>query len=279
MKHSAVTPPSVHPAWFYQENDPGAVGAGKAWVKPNSIAAPTSYQFRQRNPADDGWLVLLDTANMGGGTVLEVNFSVTGDRLATLHETPVTIVAAPGPGKIVAPIGGTCWIEGSAMSASWGNLYLGCPAQNFYQILITAADSELTKKRWVGLRADYSGFLVDAENQPLLLRVQSPGSSAQRSPLESIAVHTGGSGYAPGDTGNVDYQYGTYEILTVDGSGSVLTISLTDPGIGSNYPYSGFIDVSTQLTSGGGDGMLTLDITLEVGPDVHGRILYWILDA
>jgi hypothetical protein len=80
-------------------------------------------------------------------------------------------------------------------------------------------------------------------------------------PLVAILVFDGGSGYAVSDTGTIDGgdSGATYEVLTVDMSGAVLTISLTAGGVG--YPTA---SVVTTATGGGQPGVgtgLTLDTT------------------
>lgn len=75
---------------------------------------------------------------------------------------------------------------------------------------------------------------------------------------------SGGSGYAPGDTGNIDSGNGdaVYVVNTVDGNGAVLTFHLSSRGSG----YSVSSNNPTVVISGGGDSALTINVlTLSVG--------------
>lgn len=77
-------------------------------------------------------------------------------------------------------------------------------------------------------------------------------------PTLTYAVHTAGAGYVIGDTGHISggSGTGTYTVLTVSGSGGVLTISVV-PGTG----YSAASNVSTTVVTGTGNGALKVDIT------------------
>lgn len=72
----------------------------------------------------------------------------------------------------------------------------------------------------------------------------------------------GGSGYAPGDTGTFTAGDGTatYTVLTVDGSGRVLTFTATG---GTGYPDLGSCD--SIVVTGAGDGLFRAILTASAG--------------
>lgn len=100
-------------------------------------------------------------------------------------------------------------------------------------------------------------------------------TTSQDSPLGPIAasnvdVAGAGSGYAPGDTGTIQggATDAAYVVDTVDGGGGVLTYHLTDDGTGWGVG-DGYL---TTVTTGGGDGALTIDVT-EITPTGTGFLI------
>lgn len=95
--------------------------------------------------------------------------------------------------------------------------------------------------------------LSDCENKAITLAsTEDPTAGA----ILTSSLGAGGSGYAPGDVGNVGPSYSAiYEVDTVDGGGAVLTYHLTDNG-------SGYVVGShaTVVDTGGGDGAFTINV-------------------
>ena len=62
-RHSdLIAPSAIHPAWYYDSADPGAVGAGKLWVQWVGTAdAPTTLTVWQRNSTNLGWIQIHPT--------------------------------------------------------------------------------------------------------------------------------------------------------------------------------------------------------------------------
>jgi hypothetical protein len=77
--------------------------------------------------------------------------------------------------------------------------------------------------------------------------------------VRAAVINAPGTGYAPGDTGNIDTGSGdaSFNVDTVDGMGGVTGLTLTYPGTG----YTAGAGVTTTATSGIGVG-LTVDITI-----------------
>jgi hypothetical protein len=115
-----------------------------------------------------------------------------------------------------------------------------------------------------------------AEDEPLTI---SCDGSLLGGPILTSSVADGGSGYAPGDTGTIDdpASWGfdaTYVVDTVDGSGAVLTFTVTNPGAGG---YG--VGVSpTSAPSGGGSGF-TIDVTsVVVGDSPCKFVIYYTVE-
>lgn len=54
LQHADLVGDQLHVPWYFQDTDPGAVGAWKAWIKTDE----SPLQVRVRNSDDDGWLIL-----------------------------------------------------------------------------------------------------------------------------------------------------------------------------------------------------------------------------
>jgi hypothetical protein len=67
---------AVHPAWYIQSTDPGAVGAHKGWVDTSTGAgtAVSPYPLKKRNAANSGWEVL---GGFAGGALSSLTNDVT----------------------------------------------------------------------------------------------------------------------------------------------------------------------------------------------------------
>lgn len=143
-----------------------------------------------------------------------------------------------------------------------------------YDNTAPATTSQWTNPNIAGGAYGQSATLYSAGNAVYTPTVRYPDGgritatvvAVQGGPIVSSRVNASdkGSGYAPGDTGTIIQAPGsgaTYRVDTVDGSGAVLTYTITDPG-------SGYVlgDDNSTTTSGGGDGFFAVDIT-EVGAD------------
>jgi hypothetical protein len=107
------------------------------------------------------------------------------------------------------------------------------------------------------------------------------GSLIQVGPIATSSLgSSGGSGYAPGDTGFLDQGNGdaTYVVDTVDGGGAVLTFHLDNAGTG----YFVTPDDTTEVSTGGGDGGFLVNIDSVSGtPDTSFKLklIYYIQTA
>jgi hypothetical protein len=100
-------------------------------------------------------------------------------------------------------------------------------------------------------------------------------------PILTATVTSGnaGTGYAPGDTGNINTgdNNAAYTVNTVDGGGGVLTFTLTNGGQGNTVSTGN----GTTVTSGGGDGTFEVDINSVGQPNGTATLtlLYYLLNA
>jgi hypothetical protein len=94
----------------------------------------------------------------------------------------------------------------------------------------------------------------------------------------SVTSGSAGTGYAPGDTGQIDGEGdggAAYTVLTVGGGGAVLTFSVTAGGTGY-VPQTG---VTTTVASGGGDGTFEVDVNSVVQPNgtLKATLAYYVV--
>lgn len=117
--------------------------------------------------------------------------------------------------------------------------------------------------------ASHSGAygLIDPDNNRVVfpvryLRSFGTGPAATQGVISAASVSAGGLGYAPGDTGGTNNGDGntTYTVLTVNGSGAVLTFSL-DTLNGGSRGYLVGPNQGTFVNTGSGDGNFTMNVT------------------
>ena len=69
--HSTIVDGKLHVIGFIQDSDPGAVGAGMAWV--DTSGGTGLWNLYIRNETDDGW-ELIDRERATGSTVVSVDY-------------------------------------------------------------------------------------------------------------------------------------------------------------------------------------------------------------
>lgn len=210
-----------------------------------------------------------------GENYVEINLSAA--QIRSLFSSPVTLLAAPGAGKVIQVIDawvaysfGTVAFAGGGDGAFLG--YAGLDVSDF-QIRFTDMFAQSSSQFASGLAAQESNNyynLADCENKAVII------SAAEDYNLGTIlakAVAAGGSGYAPGDTGIIHKPNGSgfggeYTVATVDGGGAILTFDVTN-----NLPrfivQNGY---TTEIETGGGDGAFTLNVSSVSQGDGAARV-------
>jgi hypothetical protein len=209
-------------------------------------------------------------------SLLSVTVSLSVAQLALLASSPVTLVPAPGAGKMIFP---TYYIYSTgnadatfaysptynpgftfgASGVTFGSAPSG-PAFAIFPIVnsVQGADAE-----------SYFSPVVALENQPLIFTnavvfVRDPGVWGA---IGGAAVNAGGSGYATGDTGTLTFSGADsgdafYIVQTVDGSGAVTSFTLSS--VGTSYTTrTGVSSVAGGSQPGAGVGF-TADLTVPI---------------
>lgn len=214
------------------------------------------------------------------------------EQAADIVATPVELVPALGAGKLIVVTHitveqtlGTCGWTPENVSRSLIIFYNdgNPPTANVNLALSDLGYFLFTSPRWIGATAPLAVGITRGSGANRALMVTST-PLVEVGAIASIASTptAPGSGYAPGDTGVITtVEPGSasagYVVDTVDGGGGVLTLHLTDPGFGFRVATG----VSTEVSTGGGDGTLTVEVLTLPAPDVDMRIsvLYRVLDV
>jgi hypothetical protein len=218
-----------------------------------------------------------------GAGVSSATVTLSSAQIKALDLTFVTIVAAPGAGKalqITSP---------PFIQYKFGTLRYPTQATNLTPNLVLGYGSLATSNQ-AAILGDGSGAPVlsglasinnifpsagagaSPTNQPLIFGVPPAGASSVSyncGPITALTVANGGTGYAPGDTFNIDpgtvfsdSGNATGHVLTAPG-GVVATVAVNTAG--SSYLFTtanlGSGPYPTTHTSGAGDNALTLNVT------------------
>ena len=220
-----------------------------------------------------------------GANVYRSQAQVTAAQIANLDSTPVLLVPAM-PGKTLAAsliidryvFGTTEYVLNSLATAQLcfnGNPNLTASGGNDILADLINGQTASQVEVLLGSGGPYASALC--LSQGLFLTAITGGFSG--GPVRTIALDPGegGSGYAPGDTGTIaqpgSSMTAAYEVDTVDGSGAVLTLHLTAGG----EKYIAANAVPTGVTTGGGDGLLLVNITITPTPTGDGIVEFDIL--
>lgn len=217
------------------------------------MTIPAGARVPLRN-AQGEWIGERDAADLGALT--SAKLTIDADAVRALHETFPVIVPAPGPGLMIWPVSallegvrGTvgAFIEGGDGVMLWFGDPQG-PTNKFGLALPTVLLSQQSND--VALTPTNSSTPISsnqAENAPLVLGSLDPIFDA--APLVAVTP-LGGAGYVVGDTGDILNVNGSnpYTVLSVDGGGAPLTISIDPIEEGSV-----FVAADIQNTETGGE--------------------------
>lgn len=197
---------------------------------------------------------VIDAVNVG---LQFVTRHVTAAELRDLFTSPITLLAAPGAGKIIVPwlLSGQ-YTFGTAVYDAVGGDDIKLGAHGIWnavlsKIVLGREQSEDT----------YAFAVVDGNstfnstaiaNQPL---VWSSDNNWIRGLITAATLAAGGSGYAPGDTVFVETdEIAILTIDTVSGGGAVTTFHISTPG----FSLVGIQDTSNIVGTGTG---FTVNVT------------------
>lgn len=226
----------------------------------------------------------------GGGGALSVTVALTANQLNHLFSAPVSVVAAPGVGKVAVPLSVTLvYSHGShgyytESSADHPQMALG--ATYLYQgALILELDtltSSVSGSPFSGLR-DGGGLLdlATLANQPLKFG-NSVADLIDFGEVASSTLLAGGLLYNIGDTGgfNENHTAGTYTVTGVGAGGAVTSYTLGTGDEVVNGCTAGQT-LTTFVNTGGGDGnfSITVDTIAPGNGTASVTVQYAVLDV
>lgn len=210
------------------------------------------------------------------GVVQTAVVDLDSEQIATGNSSPIEVIPAPGPGKVILYGGAVAASDGGAIpypnsSSTDGNFfYDGSDVILNDPVLLIAngLDDVLTGPATpVSFTTDL--LLADAVDKALVFTLGNDnpnGAVATINPVPDV----GGSGYAPGDQFLIGPLNAIGEVDTVDGGGAVLTWHLVSGGFDQS-PGAG---QATAKLGGGGDDALTVTV-LTITP-ATGTARLWI---
>lgn len=212
----------------------------------------------------------------GGGSILTASVRVSADALQTLQSQPVTII--PAQSGIIQVI--TASIQANGGTASFAN-------GDFVLFLSTDGNSEYFQlyPPFLAPGTIVNGFGGDQSSQaisnPILLTTSADYGVWGPITSSSISLNEPGTGYATGDTGQINWGSGdaTYVVNTVDDSGEVLTYTITNPGVSYNT-QNGLTTTIGGAQPGAGTG-LQIDIVVSTSQTGYAQVdvVYNLINA
>lgn len=246
----------------------GAAGGVLSGTYPNpglatSVALPGSPTTTTQSVGDNSTKVATTAfvlAN-GGGTIQSITIALTANQINHLFSVPVTLVPAPGAGKLINPLQATALFKANTLrfgkaGATIATGYGSCATIAPYDLaaFVIQAVSTVEVDQTAGAYSKPSAAL---DNQPLVAcGLVSDFVSGGAVATSNLHAGGGGTGYAPGDTGGFNDCTALYTIDTVGGGGDVLTYHLTNTG----YECPIISNEGTFTNDGTGDGNFTVDI-------------------
>lgn len=203
--------------------------------------------------------------NPSAAPILTRITNVTSAQLKALGTpTNVTLVPAPGAGKIIA-------VQSIALTYLFGTIAYGNQTSSaiifegdldndLFPTFLVQSILQATRSRFaispVSL-GDSVNILPGDDNTAVVLI----GAGFELGPIVTATLGAGGAGYAANDTGTITTGGGnaTYRVLTVGGGGAVLTFSITAPG--TAYPVGNGQATATGGAQPGAGAGFTVNIT------------------
>ena len=212
--------------------------------------------------------------------LLNSTTTLTAAQIRALNTTPVTLVPAPGAGRIVAVDSqvyvynfGTHAFDSQAIPALF-TVYASAPLVSLLtlsQTTFTQASSQFSFANSVTGPPQFAQSVI--VNQPVQLLDQANYNAG---PIITATLGVGGTGYVANDTGTIQQNNNdaTYKVLTIGAGGAVLTFQIT--GNGTQYvPANGVATATGGAQPGVGTGF-TVNITaVTVGDGTLRVVTYY----
>ena len=217
-----------------------------------------------------------------GVELLSVNVALTSAQLRALRATPITLVAAPGSGKMIMPVSAVITIIPGTVpydASAGGDLMLMWGSKQFatsHSPTALKAILEQTVNSTIIFDLSTIVSQIDTRanlNNVALLLKNSGAGEYNIGPINASALNAGGTGYAVNDIGTIDGTAGdaAYIVDSVDAiTGAVKTYHLT--AAGTKYAIANGVtttpDPSTpagsgfkvNITDAGGNGSAFVDL-------------------
>jgi len=172
----------------------------------------------------------------GAAALLVSTVVLTRAQILALSATPVDVVPAPGPGKLIN-------VLGYAVVLLFGSVQYQCSSDILFAFYDNATQNQVQSNTISGVvtgAADANGYISgavtgNAPNAPANTNAAiafQANATYNVGPISTTTLGAGGLGYAANDTGTITTGNGdaTYTVLTVGAGGAVLTYSITAPG-------------------------------------------------
>lgn len=191
--------------------------------------------------------------------------TLTAAQIRTLASSPVVLVAKPGAGKIIVPVGmffilnfGTSRFRFTTGGSDTISPRYLPSSDNFGGNQDNLVGVSENSYAWTGFRfGPYpTGSSGVNEDAGLL-----SASNYTNGPISTATLGAGGAGYAVNDTGTISTGSGdaTYTVLTVGGAGAVVTFSIS--GAGTSYATGNGVATATGGAQPGIGVGFTVNIT------------------
>jgi len=212
------------------------------------------------------------------GPISVATVSLTANQINHLFSAPVTLVAAPGAGKVIQPLSVSSLLKAGTIPFGKG----GLPAAaigTFYgtnahptSYALDAFTNNLVDTVITDIASGAIGITSSVGNNAALIAGGTGDNFINGGAIVTSNLHvgSGGTGYAPGDTGGLNDCGATYAIDTAPG-GVVATYHIVNP----SFACPIITNEGTFTSTGVGDGNFAIDITAVTPGNGSGSVVVY----